>query len=147
MADNKKKTAVIPDYVDIEIDGAKYRELTVKGVKYRIGVFSPTVGSMMILQAPYFMRDETIFMMVRRNVLNIVYRYPPGFTDAPVKVFEKASDPDNDKWAGAEIDVGSVSRLIVEAMGFNMDPFVGESNTATDTPVPAASAQPQSPKG
>jgi hypothetical protein len=150
MTTEKKKTAdataVVPDHVDIEIDGVKYRELEIKGRKYRIGPFSPAVGSMLTLQAPYCMKDEDIFMIVRRNVLNVIYRYPAGFTDAPIKVFEKGSTADSDRWATSEIDVGTVARLVIETMAFNMDPFGGGSKTATDTSVPATSGQPQSQK-
>ena len=129
MAESKEQSKEQPKYLDIDI----------KGQKFRMNVFSPAIGSMVLFQWPLAFSDEATFMSIRRNVLNVVEKFDPAFPAAPLKIFHKGASPEQDKWAIPELDMGTQTRLVIETVTFTSGPTTGESTP--DSPDQKPSTQ------
>ena len=85
----------------------KFKDVTIEGREYRIGLFSAAVGSMIMLQVPHMLTNEEMFFSVRANCLNVCHVIR-NVNDVlvPMKMFDKGSG----KWLlpdVPELDAGS----------------------------------------
>jgi hypothetical protein len=111
---------------------AKTKEVTIDGKDYLIGLFSPMVGSMLILQMPQVATSETVYGLVRNNVLNVLSIIEThGEEKIPVKVFTKVGD--SGKWTRPEFETTlsnpvHFNKVMGEVLSFNLDRFFEEKS-------------------
>jgi hypothetical protein len=123
----------------------KFKDVEIEGVEYRIGVFTPMVGSMIMNQMPAIQIKEDVYMSVLRNCLGViaVLKEVHG-QKQPLKLYSKLED----KWLLEEITNPAVlASLMAETVSFNLQPFIGGSGKlkpiepSTESSIPQSSTQ------
>jgi hypothetical protein len=116
-----------------ETSGRTYEEvLACEGRKFRIGFFSPTIGSMTMLQLTKMLTDESVYALVQANCFNVCSVYiktrdgAGNEIETPMRMFAKENPPGK-QWlvpSCPQLDAGTSTELMTEVLNFNLDPFM-----------------------
>ena len=125
----------------------KFKDVTVGGRDYRIGLVTASVGNWIVLQLTGGKAAEIeVFTKIQHYLFDLisVYKGDQAGTRLPIRIYDDGQwlVPDLD----LEYDLDTVNTLYGEALAFNFDPFFERQKKLADAAKALISNQPPSQK-